>query len=539
MRLMSKKLVLIFFALLSLVVIFFVFQNISQPQLVTWDEAGYLWHGYQIHQAIKKGNWLDFFKLSQNQFYYPFFQSWYLGFTALFLGYTIESARLMSLLLLLPTIILVWLLGQELVKKNSWVAFLGVGFILSSPLILFYFSTAMKESLGLVLTLVCLWFYFQARKRKHRWLFFLTGFWVLILTLTKYNYGLLVLLALLTESFIWLILEKKYRDKDYWLNLGGLFLPIVLGMSYWLFVPTNNFSWFWEIIQNKWQVNLYETTTLGHLLYYPFELAFSYSFSWLAFIILLIGFIWGLRSWRDFKVRTLILFFLINFFLAGKHMANNQARFIFTSVPAFFLVGSLGLSQLYPYARKFFSRSFYLGLFAPFLLMAVIILLKDLLILPQMIRPTGSHQIESAVFYEQDYQNLWRFDFNRNNWPKIPAKPDGERVENMFEFIFNNIDLSKGVSLIGQANEFSPDLFRFYLAKTREEGLRLRENGYQEYIVVLEVQPSGRFDTLDYRRANLWTADVAKKVLSEPSFTFFNTKTFEDLGIKITILAKP
>lgn len=505
---------LVFLALAAVVLLLFFF--VAKPQLVCWDEGGYLWEGYQVSQALRAGDWQSFWQLSRSQFYYPFFQSWFLAFATLPFGYTVNTTRLVSACLLLPTVVLVWLIGRQLDKKNRLAAFLTTGLVLTSPLILYYYSTVMKEGIGLLLTLLCLWLYMMARERNKWPLFLLAGIACLILTLTKYNYGVLVLAVIVLESLLGFS----------WKNII-LFLPVAAGLGWW-FSPPGYLKWFGEILQNKFQVNLDQTTILGHLLYYPLELAFSYLFSWPVLVFLVIGFVWALlKGWRNYKIRLLAIFFLLNFVLAERHMANNQARFIFTSVPVFFLVGSWGLINLWPKAR---------GFLLPVFLIGSLVMLRDFVLLPQMIRPSGSHQVESAVFYEQDFRDINRFNFSRSTWPKIPPPADSEKIENVFQFILDNVDLSKIIRLIGPTNEISPGLFDYYIAKAREKrGIIPRQNAYREFIVAFEVELGSRFDIKDYRNFTGPVARAARLALENAGAVLLEEKEFPYLGLAVAI----
>ena len=525
-------LALLFF---SVLLVFYVFQTIGKTQLVSSDEGDYIWTGNVVRQAIKQKNWPLFWQLTKDQFHYPFFQSWYLAFSTLPFEYTVESSRLSSLILLLPTIVLAWFLGRELDKKLK-VSLLASGFVLTSPMILYYYSTAMKEGIATCLTLLVLFFYFLGRKKNSLKYFFITGLFATVLTLTKYNFGGLIIIAIGIESLFWLFENRSFRDKNYWLFNIILSLPLVLTMGYWIFFLGNNISDM--LSQGKDVFNLNQTNTLGHLLYYPAEMAFSYTFSWVVFVLLAAGFLFATRYWKDYKIRLLSFFFLTNFILAEKHMINNQGRYIFTSVPAFFLVGSFGLVRLLEKIKKVSRITAVSGFLIPFLLVVSYIVIKDLLIFPKMIAPTGSHQVQSAVFYEQDYLNISNYNFNRQSWPKIPPKLGSEKISELIGFVVQNTDLSKNISLVGGINELNRGIFDFYIDKAREAGIVGKISALQQYVVVLQVGKDTRFDTFDYHFSFGKQSPQPEAVLSDKSFQKVAQKTFEDLGLIVTILGR-
>jgi len=529
----------------TLILIIYILKFVSLPQIVYSDEGDYIWTGHVITRAIRQGNWQLFWQLTYPQFHYPFFQSWYLGFATLPFEYTTESSRLASLILLLPTIILVWFLARKL-NRNIISPLVTCGLILTSPLTLYYFSNVMKEGLATFLTLLTFFVYFQAREKKNPVLFLMVSTLTLALTLTKYNYGALVLLTLGVESIVWLLKNTGYRKKDFWFNNILLYLPFLIGFAVWIFYPINRFGYLFPFPQSKDIYNLDQSTLLGHLLYYPLELAFSYTFSWVAFVLLAFGFIWALKSWRNYQIRVLAGYFIINFFLAEQHVINNQARYIFTSVPAFFLTATFGLIQSLPIIKKNIKKVYrnplILGLTIPFATIGIIILIKDFLIFPKIITGTGSHNIQSPAFYEQDYKDISGFDFNRSRWPKIPPPSKTEKISDVITFVLENVDLTKKIFLVGGIDELNRGIFDFYLEKAKEKNIRQSYPNYFEYLVVLQVKEGSRFDTLNYRYfaklRGIDSAAAAKQTLADKSFAQVKEKYFPYLGLTVTILTR-
>lgn len=543
---------IIFF--LAILTIFYVYKTVSLPQIVYSDEGDYIWTGHVITNAIRQKNWPLFWQLTYPQFHYPFFQSWYLGFATLPFRYTVESCRLVSLFLLLPTTLLLWLLAKKL-SRNNILPLMVCGLILTSPLTLYYFSNTMKEGLATFLSFLAIWFYFLAKERKKGFFFFLASLSSLILTLTKYNYGALVLSAFGLESLIWFLKDKGFRKKDFWLDNGLLYLPFLISFAVWLFYPTNRVSYLFPFPQGKDVFNLDQANLLGHLLFYPKALAFSYTFSWPAFVFLVFGFLISLKNFRNYKIRILAVFFLINFILAEEHIINNQARYIFTSVPAFFLLGSLGLTESWPkikkLAKKIYKKQVSLGIAFPFLATGVFILAKDLITLPRIVTGAGSQNIQSPAFYEQDYQNLQMFDFNHSRWPRLSPPPNAEKIPDVMNFVLNNADLRKNIFLVGGFDEFNRGIFDFYLNKAREspdfqkdtlQNLRVQDNPYQEYFVVLQIKKSSRFDTLGYRYftklRGIDSAAAANQSLADKSLKRITEKYFPYLGLTAIILGR-
>lgn len=523
-------------SVLCFFLIIFIFLFVSRPQLTSWDEAGYILQGYRVNQALRSFDWPGLVGLTRNQVFYPFFQSWYLGLATLPLDYSINVARLVSLFLLWPLALLLWKMAEELRPRNHLLPMIVLGIVLSSPTILYFFSLAMMEGLGLLLTMVCLWFYWQARKKGQPLFFFLTGLAAQAVIFTKYNYGLVLGVLLGLEGLIWFLKERGWQSKRTWWSLFLMFIPIILFSLWWFFLPGNKPI----ILGFIKSFNDYPAGWLTHWLFYVFELALGYTFSWVAFVFLTVGFVQALlKHRRNLRVRSLVLLFLINFLMIMFKSPNkNQARYLFTSVPAFFLVGSLGLTELWPKINRIRPKPILKGIFLPFGVLLVAILIQDLIKVPLMIRSIGSHHVGSPVFYEPDYQNNGRFNFNRQDWPRGPAPVGTEKIEDLFRFAFNQVDLTRGVVQVGEANEISPHIFNYYLAKAREENPVAKSGSYQRYLVVFEIMPGSHFDTQDFRQANWASAQWARGTLLDPSLALVNQRYFPYLGIRVSVMGK-
>lgn len=520
-------------SILSAILIALIFQFITKPQVVGWDEAWYILHGYKTYKAIRTFDLPSLDWLTFKQTFYPFFHRWYLGLANLPFRYSIMSARLMCLLLLWPTILLLWQTSRELRPKSKLMPYLGVGLYLSSPIIIYYFSTAMMEGMALCLTLLSLWLFWRGIERKKLVYFFLSGISAQALFFTKYNYAMLLWPVLILESLIWLI-----KNGRRWFLLIGLFGPIFFITLWWILQPGN-----WNVVYKSYLVNFSEfpSSWITHLLFYPQEMALSYTFSWVAFGLLLIGFVWAAaKYYRQPRVRSLVVLFLINFLIMEfKVPFKTQARYLLSTYFGFFLVGALGLVDLWPKLKKIHFRSLVLGLLAPALLLLTIIMARDLVQMPFMIKPVGSHNFGNSAFYEPDFQNNTRFNFKRNQWPHQSPPAGTEKVEDIFEYAMQNVDPAKEViQVAGPVNEISTLMFDYYLEQARDANPAPKEIGYQKYWVVFEVIP-GRI--LGHLEANQTHADPnvwVKQALSYPGLQTVTQRIFPYLGVKLTILAE-
>lgn len=189
---------------------------------MAWDESGYIWQAYAA-RTVFISNWFGgLWDVSKYQIAYPFLQSWYLGFMSLFLGFSVNSVRLASVLLLIPAAILMWSISRMIIPQRNVLRLLPVFLFLTSPMMAYYFSTAMKEGLGTVLTLLCFYLYFRAKAKSSPFFYLLTSLSLFILFLTKYNYAVLVAVPLAAES-VWSILRGKGSDPPDLIRLEARF----------------------------------------------------------------------------------------------------------------------------------------------------------------------------------------------------------------------------------------------------------------------------------------------------------------------------
>jgi len=530
---MSKKAFLVL-SILSLLLIILIFQYLSRPQVVGWDESWYIYHGYNTLKALRAQDWPMLQLLTFKINFYPFVHRWYIAIMNLPFRYSVMSARAVCLILLWPVILLLWQMAQELKPKNRTLPILAVGLHLVSPVIIFFFSLALTDSLALFLTLACLWLFWRGRDKQKIIYFFLSGITCQLLFFTKYNYAFLLWPTLILEGLIWLIEEKAWLNKKILVFLSALFGPIFFLTLWWILRPGN-----WSVIYSAYLVNFSEfpSTWQMHLPYYPLELAFSFSFSWVACILLMIGFVWrSSKGLRQFKVRSLASLFLFNFLLMEfKVPFKTQARYLFSTISGFFLVGSLGLVELWPKVRKIHLKPLALGFLLPFIITLALIMLWDLIKLPFMVKPTGSHNVGHSAFYEPDFEDNTRFNFNRQDWPHQSAPLGSEKIEDIFEFVFQNVDIAKEMVQVGAVNEFSPLLFYYNLDRAREKNVNPQPGAYQKYWVVSEFL--GRIiGDVDIRQTHRGSNAWAEQTLIDPSLKIINQKVFPYLGVRVSIM---
>lgn len=518
--------------LLSLVAVAFLgYYIFANPPMVMWDDGGYLHDGYKVFRALENTDWNLFWQTTRSQFYYPFFQSWILAGFGLAFGYGVQSARIASLSLLIPTIILIFFMGERIGKKVGVYASL---FFLTSPLGLFFFSSIFKESLGLFLTTLTFFFYLLFIDKKRRIFALASGGILSLLFLTKYNYGVLPALIFALESLWQLILVRKTKIKTLLLDNTFLFILPVITVFWWVFTPVNNWSWLLRILSNPFNASLGQTGIFGYVSYYLFELASSYTFSQAFFLLILICFIFGLKNFLKVpKIRVLALFFLLNFILGILHFKNQQSRFIYTSIFSFFIIAASGVEKSIIYFKSKFKRPLFLGFVGVLLLVILGISLYDMVLWPSNFKPTVTHALDSAAWYETDFKET-RYVFSKQIWPHT-YQTQKETIEDVYNFVFDNIDVRKSIRQVVWTNELSQTYFDYMLDWKRDHLKTVKNDSYQSYVVTFKIVPGSFLDNYGYKLLSSSMEYQISQVENDKSLKKIDEKLFSVLGVKVAI----
>lgn len=164
--------------------------------------AGHGWGGVELLRALREGQLLDFLDLLNRQDKWPF------GFSLLLLPFlaagheTFASATLLSTVLftLVPALLLWTAREVDDGAVGSWGGALAGGLFLASPLHRVFAILVMRETAGVVFSLLALGLYLRARRLGTASAWRAAGIATLGLVLIKYNYALIWLAALLLHE---------------------------------------------------------------------------------------------------------------------------------------------------------------------------------------------------------------------------------------------------------------------------------------------------------------------------------------------------
>jgi hypothetical protein len=128
--------------------------------------------------------------------------------------------------------------------------------------------------------------------------------------------------------------------------------------------------------------------------------------------------------------------------------------------------------------------------------------------------------------------------YDKSKWVFPVPELTAERPEDVYEFIFSSVDLSKPVAYYGQANEFSP-FYRDILEADYRKRLQVNYQSYRQYTVTINIRPESKFYTHDYVFMNQSVFAGWSKMVNNADWVLINSRDFQSLGITADIYALP
>lgn len=306
-----------------------------------WDEASHGLQGLIIASDLRTGDLLAFLYDSYRQVYWPPVFSWMAGALFLPLGATTETARLSSLIWMVPLPVVLFLAGQRLHPARPCLAgLLAAGLALTSVSMADMGSYAMLEMPGLLAISLGLWLHLRFTDRPTTLGAVLLGLALMLTYLTKSNYGVLLVLAVLLERFLGARLNPR---KAFWeAPARYAFLTLGAALLLWFaYPPKLRNSWTALVNSPYGPVDAY---TLEGLLYYPRALVSLVGPAWLLALVLATVAA-SLVRLSNPKLRFLLVFVFLQMGLAT-WSATKLERHIFPMLPPLFLLAAYWVTWL-------------------------------------------------------------------------------------------------------------------------------------------------------------------------------------------------
>ncbi len=550
----------------------------TQFRLPLWDMAGNGWGGVELLQALSAGRLFHFLSLLNHQDKWPF------GYSLLLLPFlaagdsSFASATLLSTVLFaLTPALLLWVAREaDPGPAGLWGGLLAAALFLASPLSRVLAIVVMREMGGIALSLAAVGFYLRARRLETVWSWRLTGLALLSLFLVKYNYFLILGLALLANE-IW----RRWPLRLSWPGwtrgrillaayLGLLVLVALLGINpgvgiyAGLVVGAGRLAVLWQRdrkgFSQRWQALPMELRVLLATVVAPLWLwclspnpihprslfAFLHNRSEGPPSFSVESFLFYPRSLaNDYAAQPILGLLAITFALASLLMLRRSEGWRPVVLTAFL---GLALATFHPYKEPRF-----LATVVPFLLLAAALTFARLVhALPRYSRLVGGLLCTTSFLaiawmgVRSHLDEPLARSYRRYSDPPAVWKP--------LHFLSRQAAEVPRVAVVGTFNELSDSLVRWRLAQeeatrevliadplrpdTRKPG-RLRRwlaDQHPARILAIRLRPESPLYGLDYQRYNAWQLELIDRLEKDEGWREQRRRTFERLGLEILVL---
>lgn len=388
-----------------------VFSNrILAGDIFEKEEAQHALYGFWLWRDIQSLDWGSFWHDTERQMFWPFLHSWILSLFFLVFGVSYITARSLSLLFFVLSIIMVYALSNKISEKSGWrIGIISVLLMLTSPLMIKYASLNMLEGLGSFLFLSCAYVYLKAEERKDLLHYFFLAFLMSLSIYTNYIYAFLLLPAFLvgTTADLGPIFYKAYdlRRKGekaamqfaWWgykklisllviLILAGIWFSFSFSRKVTFFLDAIFKNWGGVMVNGPWEV----------VAYYPRVIIERATFSpWLGGL-LLFSLVLPFVATRYQGLNKIFIFVWTVLLLITLTVTTKAPSMVYIIIPFIFLIFSATAIYFYDYfAAK--NRKYAQALL-------LIVLLPALLSLPTAYRlyfpsRTGENMIQVLEYF--------------------------------------------------------------------------------------------------------------------------------------------
>ncbi len=512
-----------------------------------WDESHHAEFAFYIRNTLTAGNWSDFFRLANSLILWPPLHSVIGGVFISICGATMTAARLSSLIFLLPSAWLLYLISREVFPESgNPTGVIAVLFFCSSPLILFISATCMIEMPAVFLTLLLFLIYFKALKSGKKLLYFLSGILIALLFLTKYNYGLLLAFSLGLEGCFRFFLAERNRRSVVLKEFGALFGAFCLCLGLWF--AAGNTQAKWSILQYYLESGrgqrFIKLGIFDRILFYIRSLANIYTFSFWIFLSFIGGITVAGARLRESKIRSLLITVLV-FLLVCTIGGNQQDRYFIIAFPLVALLGAGFVVQVFGKIKK---RSWRRAA----LLIAAVALSLDLIGFPSYCRQVANHTAFSFRFpasrkisysllaFPMLYPSILKQPFNHLNPEADYLKPT-HTFDDVWEFIYKTTKGRGPLCCLSSFQEFSPHLQRWY---STVSNLPIVSNWdpRSAFFAYVEVNPDSPYYIKEYPSSFLpknqkWI-DYLRRLEENNFLKVAGARLFPDISLSVKVFEK-
>jgi Alg9-like mannosyltransferase family len=541
---------------------------LANPRVPLWDMAGHGWGGVELLRTLRRP--LHFLDLLNRQDKWPF------GYSLLLMPFlaagdwSFASATLLSTVLFAFVPVLMLWAAREVDDGpvGLWGGLIAAALFLSSPLLRVFGVLIMREMAGVFFTLLALGFYLRARRLGTPGAWRLAGLVTLALFLTKYNYALVWVAAMLVNE-VWRMTPEQRRElvrrASRWkilmgylallfvvalfgVNPGvGVYAGLVIGVVFlivrwrrdpevfrarWRSLPVEVRAalatfvipvWIWWLsprpIHPKEAIAFLRNRSAGppllswqSLSYYFRSLINDYSAVPVLGVLVVLGVLLSLLWLKQFRPLALTAFLGLG--LATFH-PYKEPRFLAVTVPFLMLLAAITFSRAVHWRRSLIGGFLCAGAVA------------------------GIAWAASGADLNARLER---------NYKVYSARPGYWRA---LAFLANHAAGADRVAVIGSFNEMSESLVRWWLAlgektenldvvdgPSRRKALRTwLEEERPERILAIRLLPSSRlYQGKDFQSFNAWQLAAIDSLEKDEGWKVTRRRRFEGLEMEILVL---
>jgi 4-amino-4-deoxy-L-arabinose transferase-like glycosyltransferase len=494
----------------------YIFINrIQGGDAFTWEEARHGIYGVWVWRDINAQDWSNFWYDTGRQMVWPFLHSWLLAIFFIDFGVSYMSARLLSLVLFLVSVLLVYGISNQLSEKSGWkIGVLASLLMLTSPMMVRFASENMIEALGALLFLAAAFLYTVCQRRRLIIHYVFLAIIIGLSVYTNYIYAyfiipafVVVTLAKLGPLVVEAVQLSRKGEKAavpfiWWAykKLVVMFILLVFAGVWFSFNFSRRIMLFMDTILRSGTA---EGIGFGQsLIYYPRIIIQQLSFSPWVGVFLLAALLLFYVSMRFRGMSKLFVFVWVTLILATLTVAAKTPQMIYIVVPFIFVIFSTVFFALMEDLNKS-SRLLALGLVAVLLLPATISLPRAL-----------------ALYF--------------------PARSDQNLVD-VLDYVKSAVPQGAEVGTILNLKRFNAEVLQFHFWDREahiltEDNLREGEvSGRNVYFVTLYLDKASPYqsdiqDDSPYRW-NSWLRDKEMK----GEVRLYSTRRFESIGVTAKI----
>lgn len=503
--------------------LFFVATSILPWSQVLWDEAEFLMWIQRMTIAIQDVSLPQIAQVFWDQTHYPPLQSLLYGFFLAPFGFSVTGARIISLALSIVSAYLTFALGFK-VSKSPLVGLIAALLFISSPILIYLQSVALKEALFIPLILLVCLSYVSAKT-------IYAGIFLTLLFFTKYEPAGFIAIALGIEGCIRFLTEKKKLSVV--ISHIVLFgIPLFFALL-WIYGSPEHTRIFFLHINNS-----FDTTGgrdfVTNLLFYPRAIMYSFGFTDAIGMLLVITWVAGIAYIKQKNLRVLWILFTVNIALLAPRIINLQDRYVAITAAMLFTLAAIQITALFTTLKK--------TMMGRILMLCILVVL--FLQVPMRIASfdrymygLGIKTMFSYAFNQPDANTQW-FNFDATTWGTRHPKESKESMKDIESFIQSNINPHVPFALRGRLAELSPPYIHMIIEQQKAHTPKER-SAYSLYHITAGVIPGSRYYTHEYKKLHEWVQWEVAETKNDPSFEFLAEKTFPEFGIVVGIYGKP